>query len=221
MDRRETLMSSSRIRIQAAVVGFLLLPAAAGVLAVHASANCERFVRKYVTKPVRNRVSKQTAEAWALWRQAHPNWKPNPNVVRPKYVMNREEAVEKVDFACTMPVIPAISDRLLQISELEPPPPAIDLSRMNPTPIALPDEIPPEVAELTPDTSWPALGPFVPPILGGPPGGGPVYPLVPPEPPPLGGAVPEPTSLVLVGSGMACLCLMLGFGLRRDRTESA
>ena len=76
------------------------------------------------------------------------------------------------------------------------------------------------MAELTPDTSWPALGPFVPPILGGPPGGGVVYPIVPPEPPPLGGAVPEPASLVLAGSGLACVCLMLGFGLRRDRAPS-
>ena len=95
-------MSRSRIRIQAAVITFLLLPAAAGVLAVHASATCERFVRTYVTKPVRNRVSKQTAEAWAAWRVAHPNWKPNPNLHRPKYVMNREEAIQKVDFACTI-----------------------------------------------------------------------------------------------------------------------
>ena len=58
-------MSKTRIRIQVAVLAFILVPAAAGVLAVHASATCERFVRNYVTRPVRNRVSKQTAEAWA------------------------------------------------------------------------------------------------------------------------------------------------------------
>ena len=27
------------------------------------------------------------------WRVAHPDWKPNPNIHRPKYVMTREEAV--------------------------------------------------------------------------------------------------------------------------------
>ena len=52
----------------------------------------------------------------------HPNWKPNPNVHRPKYVMNREEAVQKVDFACQFRC-PAIADRLLQKAEVELPPP--------------------------------------------------------------------------------------------------
>ena len=79
-------MTSSRTRIQTAVLAFILLPAAVGVLAVHASQTCERFVRTYVSKPVRNRVSKATNEAWAKWRIAHPNWKPNPNLHRPKYV---------------------------------------------------------------------------------------------------------------------------------------
>src|ERR1039458_7122109 len=106
-------MSSTRIRIQAAVVVFILLPAAAGVLAVHASATCERFVRTYVTKPVRNRVSKTTADAWAKWRLAHPNWKPNPNLHRPKYVMTQDEAVQKVAFACTIPEVPSTTDILL------------------------------------------------------------------------------------------------------------
>lgn len=206
------LMSKTRLRIQIAVVVFLLLPAVAGVLAVHASADCERFVRKYVTKPVRNRVSKQTAEAWAAWGKGHPNWKPNPNVHRPKYVMNREESIEKVAFACSIPVEPSVTQQLLQISELEPPPPIIDLSKMNPTQITLPDEIPPEVAEITPDESWPALGPFVPPILGTSPGG-PGYPNVPP---PGGGVTPEPPSLVLAGSGLVCM-LLLGAKFRAER----
>ena len=53
-------MTSSRIRIQTAVLGFVLLPATVGVLAVHASQTCERLVRTYVSKPVRNRVSSST-----------------------------------------------------------------------------------------------------------------------------------------------------------------
>jgi len=56
-------MKRPRIRMQAAALTFILLPAAAGVVAVHASATCERFVRTYVTKPVRNRVSRETANA--------------------------------------------------------------------------------------------------------------------------------------------------------------
>lgn len=201
-------MSRSRIRIQLVALAFLLFPAAVGILAVHASATCERFVRTYVTKPVRNRVSKQTAEAWAKWREAHPNWKPNPKLHRPKYIMNREEVVEKVAFACSVPVIPRDTEQLLQLSAVDPPPAIVDLSKMNPTQITLPDEIPPEVAELTPDTSWPSLGPYVPPVLGAPPIVGPVFPIVPPVNPIVTGEIPEPSTLVLSGSGLAFLFLL-------------
>jgi hypothetical protein len=197
---------------------FLLLPAVAGVLAVRASADCERFVRTYVTKPVRNRVSKQTAEAWAAWGKGHPNWKPNPAIHRPKYVMNRDEAVEKVAFACSIPVIPEVTQQLLQISDVEPPPPIIDLSKMNPTQITLPDEIPPEVAEITPDNSWPSIGPFVPPILIGTYPGGPGFPIVPLTP--VGGVTPEPSSLVLAGSGLIFM-LLLSAKLFRAEREAA
>lgn len=204
-------MSSSRIRIQAAVLAFILLPAAVGVLAVHASATCERFVRTYVTKPVRNRVSKQTAEAWAAWRVAHPNWKPSPNTHRPKYVMTREEAVQKVDFACTIEVIPAMTDGLLTAADV--PPPIVDLPPMGSTEIAFPNELPPEVAEITPDNEWPALGPFVPPILGGPPSSI-TLPIVPPPVIPVGGSVSEPTSLMLAGTGFCFVCLLLAARIR-------
>jgi hypothetical protein len=205
-------MSRARIRIQVAVLAFILVPAAAGVLAVHASATCERFVRNYVTKPVRNRVSQQTAEAWAAWRVAHPNWKPNANLHRPKYVMTREEAIQKVDFACTIEVIPAITDGLLVPAEALPP--IVDLPPMASTELTFPNEIPPEVAEITPENEWPALGPLVPPILGGPPTGV-VLPIIPPGGTSGGGAVSEPTSLVLTGSGLGFICLLLGTRTRR------
>jgi hypothetical protein len=211
-------MSRARIRIQAAVITFILLPAAAGVLAVHASATCERFVRTYVTKPVRNRVSKQTAEAWAAWRVAHPNWKPNPNLHRPKYVMNRDEAVQKVDFACTIEVIPAITDGLLVPAEV--PPPIVDLPPMASTEVTFPNEIPPEVAEITPDNEWPALGPLVPPILGGPPPAI-VLPIVPPEVNPVGGNVSEPASLALTGTGFGFVCLLLAARIRHLEEQPA
>jgi hypothetical protein len=217
-------MSRSRSHIQAAVLLFILLPAVAGVVAVHASATCERFVRTYVTKPVRNRVSKTTAEAWAKWRIEHPNWKPNPNLHRPKYVMNREEAVQKVAFACTVPVIPITSERAFLPDEFEIPPPIVNLPRMDATEIAFPDQLPEEVAEITPDDSWPPLGPFVPPILGGPPtpfGGTPVFPIVPPEPPPITGTITEPASLLLAGTGIGCLFLLLGARIRRDNETTA
>jgi hypothetical protein len=200
-------MKSPKLRIQIAVLAFIMLPAAAGIVAVNASATCERFVRTYVTKPVRNRVSKTTADAWAAWRVGHPNWKTNPALHRPRYVMNRQEAVQKVDFACTIPLIPSIVDGQLAEDGV---PPVVNFMPMNATQITFPDEVPPEVAELTPQDEWPPLAPYVPPILGsGPIGGGvPIFPIVPP-PVTVSGDVPEPASLLLVAAGLGVLVLLI------------
>jgi hypothetical protein len=206
-------MSLPRFRIQLAAL-FILLPATAGIVAVRASATCERFVRTYVTKPIRNRVSKTTAEAWAEWRIAHPNWKPNPNLHRPKYVMTRQESVQKVEFACSVPLIDAATDGLF-VADV--PPPIVNFQPMEATQIKFPDEIPPEVAEITPEDTWPPLAPYVPPILGGSPtiGGVPIFPLVPPSGEPIvPGSTAEPGSLLLVGTGMAFACLMLAGRIR-------
>jgi hypothetical protein len=207
-------MKSPRVRIQLAVLAFIMLPAVAGIVAVNASATCERFVRTYITKPVRNRVSKTTAEAWAAWRVGHPNWKPNPALHRPKYIMNREEALNKIDFACSVPLLPTSSDGLLETAEL---PPIVNFRPMNGTQITFPDEVPPEVAELTPEEEWPPLAPYLPPIYGsgGPTGGGvPLFPIVPPVNVPVSGDVPEPSSLLLVATGMGMMALLLAAKMR-------
>jgi hypothetical protein len=183
-------MRITRIRLQFAVVLFILLPASAGVIAVHASATCERFVRTYVTKPVRNRVSKTTADAWAAWRVAHPDWKPNPNLHRPKYVMTRDEQVQKVNFACEVPLEPSNVTIFFQTAQVEPPPvillPAISTQTTMPT-------VPTEVAEVV--TPLPVVGSFAPPI--------PVPAASTSAPPP----VPEPASLLMVATGLAGLLL--------------
>src|SRR5664280_2638919 len=136
-------MSKPRIRVQVAFLFFILLPASIGVVAVHASATCERFVRTYVTKPITNRVSQTTADAWAVWRVAHPNWKPKPGVHRPKYVMTREEAVQKVNFACSVPTIPSDSDLFFTPADFDVPPPIVVLPPMDTTQINFPDAVPP------------------------------------------------------------------------------
>jgi hypothetical protein len=178
-------MRSKRIRIQVAVLLFLLLPASAGVLAIHASAACERFVKTYVTRPIQNRVSKQTADAWAAWRTAHPNWKANPKNHRPKYVMTREESVKKVDFACAVETDPTSLDL-----QLEPETPQISMPVMT-TELKLPPPAAPTLTELA------ELTPIATPLFA-----------VPEVPVP--GPVPEPGSLVLTLSGTVFLGMLLG-----------
>jgi hypothetical protein len=186
-------MSKSRIRLQVAFLAFILLPAAVGVVAVHASATCERFVRTYVTRPVRNTVSKQTLSAWAKWRIAHPDWKPNPNSRRPKYVMTRDEAVQKVEFACSVPTTPTESDLLFKPADFDFVPPVVDVRPLDTTQINFPDQVPPEVAELMP------ILPIVPGNLS----------LPNTEP------IPEPASLMLVGTGFGGMCLLLAARARK------
>jgi hypothetical protein len=181
-------MSRSRIRIQVAVLAFLLLPASVGILAVHASATCERFVRTYVTTPVRNQVSKQTAEAWAAWRAAHPNWKPNPNLHRPRYVMTRQEAVEKVNFACSIPTTPVNLDIVFTPDDFAAPP-VITSPDMEIAQVILPSDLPPQVVAITP-----------------------VLPIVPAEftTPLEVGEIPEPDSLLLAATGLGFIFLVAG-----------
>jgi hypothetical protein len=204
------LMKGSRFRIQAAALLFIMLPAVAGVVAIRASATCERFVKTYITKPVRNRVSKTTEEAWAQWRIAHPNWKPNPNLHRPKYVMNRQESVQKVEFACSVPLIDLNADGQFPVADIAPP--IVDFPPMKATQIQFPNEIPPEVAEITPEDSWPPIAPFVPPVLGG------VPTITNNTPPP--GVTPEPASLVLAVTALPFVLLMVAGRMRASKAQT-
>lgn len=210
-------MKGPRFRIQVAALTFIMLPAVAGIVAVRASATCERFVRTYVTKPVRNRVSKTTAEAWELWRIGHPNWKPNPNLHRPKYLMNRQEAIQKIEFACSVPLIDIHPEEDVAADV----PPIVNFLPLEATQIQFPNEIPPEVAEITPEDTFPALSPFVPPILAGNPtliNGVPIYP---PSGPIVPGETPEPSTLLLAVTGLPLLGLILAGRMRALKRQAA
>lgn len=198
-------MSTSRIRIQSVVLALVLLPATAGVVAIHASAACQRFVRTYVSTPVRNRVSKATAAAWAKWRVGHPNWKPNPTVQRPKYVMTRKEVMQKVDFACDVPNVPSVINTLLTTNDDGGELPIADL-QMDSSQVVFPDAIPPQVAEITP-TDYPILP--VPPYVPVVPGGTIDTPVPPNTPPVITDVTPEPASWLLVMSGMGVFGYLL------------
>jgi hypothetical protein len=180
------------LSLPAGAAFFLLLPASARVLAAETLPVCERLVRTYVMVPVRNRVKKSTAEAWAQWRIGHPEWKPNPKIQRPKYVMTREEALRKVEFACNVPTVPSTTDLFFNPADFPPPlaggppifggPPGMEGPPIETTDVLFPDLIPPvpidtppvtEIPELpgSPDTGT-LIPPFFPPVFGGGPGGG-------------------------------------------------
>jgi hypothetical protein len=187
-----------------------------GFLAVRASPDCQR----YVTVPVRNRVSKATAMAWAEWRIAHPNWKPNPKVQRPKYVMTRKETVEKVEFACSVPTDPQYLNLLFAPADFNflPLPPIIALPPMEATQIKIPAPTPPDVVEVPTEVAtdeWPPLVPYLPPIVESG-GGSPIFPILPIVPPPIVGTVPEPSSLVLAAIGLLPALLLLRARRRRE-----
>ncbi|MDR3744526.1 MAG: PEP-CTERM sorting domain-containing protein [Acidobacteriaceae bacterium] len=167
---------------QVFALALILVPATVGMVAVRASATCQRYVRNYITTPVRNRVSKVTTAAWAEWRASHPVWKPSPAVQRPKYVMTRKEAVQKVNFACEIDTFPLDIDLTLT------PPPPVDLPILTATQINFPEPTPPVVAEVV-----------IPPVV----------------PIALTANTPEPSSLLLVSSGVA---LSLLFWMRRRST---
>lgn len=186
-------MRGTRIRLHYAAALFILLPASAGIIAVHASATCEKFVRTYVTKPVRNRVSKTTADAWAAWRIAHPNWKPNPNVHRPKYVMTRDEQVNKIQFACEVPVENPNVALFFHTAEVDPPPFIMPPSMSTETKLPA---LPTEIAEVV--TPTPVAQYFAPPPPVTAPG---IDTSVP-------GPTPEPNALVLTTTGLGIVALL-------------
>jgi hypothetical protein len=138
---------------------------------------------------VRNQVSKQTAQAWAAWRVAHPNWKPNPNIHRPRYVMTREEAVEKVNFACSIPTEPVNLDIVFTPADFAAPPviTEVPIPTMEVAQTLLPSELPPQVVQVMP-----------------------VLPIVPSAFTMQAGEIPEPGSWLLVATGFGFLCLVTG-----------
>jgi hypothetical protein len=194
-------MGQTRIQVVALAV---LFSAGIGVMAVQASPTCQRFVRTYVTVPVRNRVSKATALAWAKWRVEHPNWKPKPGVTRPKYLMSRKEQMEKVAFACEAPTVPSKVDVIFPPADGGPAPPVADFTPMETTEVTFPDLIPPVVMESPPFATVPDvpsgpgifIPPYIPPVFTGP------LPKVPISPPPPPTPVPEAPSFFLVLLGM-------------------
>jgi hypothetical protein len=171
-----------------------------GVVGVHASTECVRFI----TKKVHHRVSAATAARWAAWDKAHPNWHPKKT---PK------ETMAQLDFACAVPMVPKLADGELPPlelttfsfpSDLELPPP-------DAPPVVAMNEPPQDLFQDQPPMSLVAPPMYVPPYptpFGAPP---------PPPPPHVTppGLAPEPSTWMLLVTSMLAIVTL---AYRRPRT---
>jgi hypothetical protein len=163
----------------------------AGVIGVHASTECVRFI----TKKVHHKVSVATAARWAAWDKAHPNWHPRKSPA---------EIMAQLDFACSVPLIQKPVDGELPPLELNtfnfpsdlllPPPDAPPVVAMNEPPQDLFPDAPP-MSLVSPPIYSPQY-----PTLFGPPPSGPGRSVQPP--PPTLGATPEPSTWMLLATSM-------------------
>lgn len=188
----------------------LLLTAVAiglGVVGVHASTKCVRFIRKKVRH---HKVSAGTAARWAAWDKAHPNWHPKKSPA---------ETMAQLDFACAVPIIQKPVDGELPPLELNTFsfPPDLELPPPDAPPVVAMNE-PPQ--DLFPDQ--PPMSRVSPPIFT------PRYPTLfgaPPSPPPPGhtvnptggggGLAPEPSSWMLLATSLLAMGTLAS---RRPRT---
>jgi hypothetical protein len=178
-----------------------------GVVGVHASTECVRFITKKVR---RHKVSAATAARWAAWDKAHPNWHPKKSPA---------ETLAQLDFACAVPMIEKPADGDLPPLELNtfsfpadvelPPPDAPPVVAMNEPPQQLfPDQPPTSLV------SPPIYPPQYPTLFGPPP--------PPPttghsvNPPP--GLTPEPSSWMLLATSLLAMGTL---AYRRPRTAKA
>jgi hypothetical protein len=180
-----------------------------GVVGVHASTECVRFITKKVR---RHEVSAATAARWAAWDKAHPNWHPKKKPA---------ETLAQLDFACAVPVIEKPADGELPPLELNtfnfapdqelPPPdaPPVIVAMNEPPQNFLPDQ--PSPSYVTP----PIFAPPYPTLFGPPP---------PPPPPPHSvtptgpGLAPEPSSWMLLVTSVLAIGTL---AYRRSRVAKA
>ena len=177
----------------------LLVTAAAislGMVGVHASTECVRFIQK----KIHHRVSAATAARWAAWDKAHPNWHPKK---RPA------ETLAQLDFACSVPLIQKPADGELPPIELNtfsfppdllPPPDAPPVVAMNEPPQIFPDQ--PGMSLVTP----PIYMPPYPSLTAPPPPSHSVQPV---------GPTPEPSTWMLLATSLLAIGTL---ACRRPRT---
>jgi hypothetical protein len=184
----------------------LIVTAAAislGVVGVHASTECVRFIQKKVRH---HRVSAATAARWIAWDKAHPNWHPK----------TPRETLAQLDFACAVPLIEQPVDGQLPPLNLTNFGFAMDMLPPPETPpvtVAM-NTLPPELLPLQPMpdvVSPPIYSPQYPSPFGGFPTP-PTHVVAPP------GLAPEPSSWMLLATSLLALATI---AFRRQRMAEA
>jgi len=169
-----------------------------GVVGVEASTQCVRFIQR-----VRHhKVSAATAERWAAWDKAHPNWHPKKRTPT--------ETLAQLDFACQVPIIVNHVDGELpplQLTGLDlpmemlPPPEQPTVVALNtPPPQLFPQETPTQSI-----VSPPIYSPEYPSLFGF----APIPSVVPPP-----AATPEPSTWMMLATAMLAIA---GLAFRRAR----
>ena len=194
----------------------LLTTAAAvslGVVGVHASTQCVRFVQQKVRH---RKVTAATAARWAAWNKAHPNYHPK---------RTPEDTLAQIDFACKVPTEEKTPTELLPPVELGTfgmpremsAPPTVSAPSATPVTVAT-NAPPPDLFPLQPSDSivTPPIYPPEYPVMFGPIGTVPLPSSQTPLPPV--GPTPEPAGWVLMATAAAAIASVAA---RRNGVEAS
>lgn len=166
-----------------------------GVVGVHASTQCVRFVQQKLQR--HHKVSAATAARWKSWNKAHPNWHPK---------RTPSETLAQIDFACKVPVQDKV-DTPMELPKVELGAFTLPVKFSEPPaepPVVVATDTPPQdlfPSEPGDDVVSPPIYPPQYPVMWGPIPMPAVIPPNNPVPPPE--PTPEPAGWILMATALA------------------